>query len=193
MLCRSLSLHFPGVCLIYITVAFTCCVVIPSNLHPCNVHAFLHPTAKKWHHHTPTLETQRPTFFSSTNQQHILHMFYNDDSNNNNNNNNEEDPDLAMEHNNARTSITQFLTQRSIQSFMFLCEQVRDPHTADWVERLLGKTDLLNYHGTGAFNVTKYPTWDAFFTELICQPKTSIIVQAKRRGRGHGGWSKVRI
>ena len=113
--------------------------------------------------------------------------------NNDNNENENEDPEIAMERNIQRTSIQQFLTQRSIQSFMFLCEQVRDPHTADWVERLLGKTDLLNYHGTGAFNVTRFPTWDAFFGELIEQPQTSIIVQAKRRGRGHGGWSKVRI
>ncbi len=96
----------------------------------------------------------------------------------------------AMERNKQRTCIKQFLTQRSIQSFMFLAEQVRDPHTADWIERLLGKTDLLNFHGTGAFDVDRFPTWDAFFKELIQQPKSSIIVQAKRRGRGHGGWSK---
>jgi len=106
-------------------------------------------------------------------------------------NNDNDDPEIAMERNEQRTCIKQFLTQRSIQSFMFLAEQVRDPHTADWVERLLGKSDLLNYHGTGAFDITKYPAWDSFFLELIQQPKTSIIIQAKRRGRGHGGWSKV--
>ena len=106
-------------------------------------------------------------------------------------NNDNDDPEIAMERNIQRTCIKQFLTQRSIQSFMFLAEQVRDPHTADWIERLLGKTDLLNFHGTGAFNVTRFPTWDAFFVELIKEPKTSIIIQAKRRGRGHGGWSKV--
>eukprot|EP00551_Chaetoceros_affinis_P005429 CAMPEP_0203666734 /NCGR_PEP_ID=MMETSP0090-20130426/3733_1 /ASSEMBLY_ACC=CAM_ASM_001088 /TAXON_ID=426623 /ORGANISM="Chaetoceros affinis, Strain CCMP159" /LENGTH=391 /DNA_ID=CAMNT_0050530711 /DNA_START=46 /DNA_END=1221 /DNA_ORIENTATION=- len=105
-------------------------------------------------------------------------------------NNDNDDPEIAMERNEQRTCIKQFLTQRSIQSFMFLAEQVRDPHTADWVERLLGKSDLLNYHGTGAFDITKYPAWDSFFLELIQQPKTSIIIQAKRRGRGHGGWSK---
>lgn len=104
--------------------------------------------------------------------------------------NNNDDYSRAMESNKQRTCIKQFLTQRSIQSFMFLAEQVRDPHTADWVERLLGKTDLLNYHGTGAFNITRFPTWDAFFMELIEQPKSKIIIQAKRRGRGHGGWSK---
>ena len=104
--------------------------------------------------------------------------------------NNNDDYSRAMESNKQRTCIKQFLTQRSIQSFMFLAEQVRDPHTADWIERLLGKTDLLNYHGTGAFNITRFPTWDAFFMELIEQPKSKIIIQAKRRGRGHGGWSK---
>ena len=124
--------------------------------------------------------TPKPSSSSS------LEMIQNNDNDNN-------DPEVAMEHNTQRTCIKQFLTQRSIQSFMFLCEQVRDPHTADWIERLLGKTDLLNFHGTGAFNVTKYPTWDSFFLELMQQPKTSIIIQAKRRGRGHGGWSKVRM
>jgi hypothetical protein len=104
------------------------------------------------------------------------------------NNNDNDDPELAKERNKQRTCVKQFLTQRSIQSFMFLCEQVRDPHTGDWVERLLGSSDLLNFHGTGAFDLTRFPTWDYFFRELIQQPKQIITIQAKRRGRGHGGW-----
>lgn len=100
------------------------------------------------------------------------------------------DDDDAMRHNKQRTCVNQFLTQRSLQNFMFLCEQVRDPHTGNWIEKLLGKTDMLNFHGTGALDVERFPSWDSFFKELIQQPKTSIIVQAKRRGRGHGGWSK---
>jgi len=104
--------------------------------------------------------------------------------------NDNDDPEIAEERNKQRTCIKQFLTQRSIQSFMFLAEQVRDPHTADWVERLLETSDLLNYHGTGAFDITKYPNWDSFFLYLMQQPKSTIIIQAKRRGRGHGGWSK---
>lgn len=104
--------------------------------------------------------------------------------------NDNDDPDIAMERNIQRTCVRNFLTQRSIQSFMFLAEQVRDPHTADWIERLLGQADLLNFHGTGALNFERFPAWDSFFKELIQQPKTTIIVQAKRRGRGHGGWSK---
>jgi hypothetical protein len=109
------------------------------------------------------------------------------------NNNDNNDPEIAEERNNQRTCVKQFLTQRAIQSFMFLCEQVRDPHTGDWVERLIGQRDLLNFHGTGALNVTKYYSWEIFFLDLIAQPKATITIQAKRRGRGHGGWSKVRL
>ena len=50
--------------------------------------------------------------------------------------------------------------------------------------------NLGNYHGTGAINITQYPTWDAVLYDILYQPNTQIIVSAKRRGRGHGGWSK---
>lgn len=46
-----------------------------------------------------------------------------------------------------------------------------------------------NYHGTGAFNLTKWNTWDSILDDMLNQPKSCVIVQAKRRGRGHGGWS----
>jgi hypothetical protein len=46
-----------------------------------------------------------------------------------------------------------------------------------------------SYHGTGAFNLTKWKTWDSILDDMLHQPKDCVIVQAKRRGRGHGGWS----
>ncbi len=96
----------------------------------------------------------------------------------------------AFTHNMRRTCIHQFLTQRSIQSFMFLLTQIRDPHTANWIENMANATNLLEFHGTGAFNLTRYPDWDSIFLDMMERPKSKIILQAKRRGRGHGGWSK---
>jgi len=120
----------------------------------------------------------------------VLHSSFYNNRGNDDENIDPKEAKEAMERNKKRTCIHHFLTQRSIQSFMFLAEQVRDPHTADWIERFLETSDLLNYHGTGAFNMTRFPIWDDFFYDLMQQPKATIIIQAKRRGRGRGGWSK---
>ena len=40
----------------------------------------------------------------------------------------------ALARNKARTDVRNFLTQRAIQSFIFLLDQCRDPHTIAWVE-----------------------------------------------------------
>ena len=92
----------------------------------------------------------------------------------------------------ARTDIRNLLTQRAIQSFLRLCEECRDPHSAKWMtEDFLKTGNLLDYHGTGSRFLEDYGgLWDAPLLALISQPKERIIVSAKRRGRGHGGWSK---
>jgi hypothetical protein len=46
------------------------------------------------------------------------------------------------------------------------------------------------YHGSAAFNLTQYPEWDSMLWELVALPNQVLTVHAKRRGRGHGGWSK---
>eukprot|EP00534_Pseudo-nitzschia_fraudulenta_P015684 CAMPEP_0201248846 /NCGR_PEP_ID=MMETSP0852-20130820/57979_1 /ASSEMBLY_ACC=CAM_ASM_000632 /TAXON_ID=183588 /ORGANISM="Pseudo-nitzschia fraudulenta, Strain WWA7" /LENGTH=392 /DNA_ID=CAMNT_0047547749 /DNA_START=126 /DNA_END=1307 /DNA_ORIENTATION=- len=89
----------------------------------------------------------------------------------------------------SRIDVRNFLTQRSIQSFIFLCEECRDPHSGKWIEDFLGTKNLLAYHGTGASFVTGF-SWDVPLLEILDQPKDVMIVSAKRRGRGHGGWSK---
>lgn len=104
--------------------------------------------------------------------------------------NEEVDRDYAMLQNTKRTCILQFLTQRSLQSFMFLLNDLRDPHTSDWIERFLGANRLIEYHGTGAFNQTKFETWDQYFLDMMKLPKERIIVQARGRYSGHGGGSK---
>jgi len=72
---------------------------------------------------------------------------------------------------------------------MFLCGQVRDPHSAKWIEDFLAANNLLEYHGTGASFMADV-RWDAPLLEMLDQPKDHMIVSAKRRGNGHGGWSK---
>ena len=90
---------------------------------------------------------------------------------------------------NSRIDVRNLLTQRSFQSFMFLCEECRDPHSGRWIEEFLGTKNLLQYHGTGASFVTGVH-WDRPFLEMLEQQNEVMIVSAKRRGRGHGGWSK---
>mmetsp|Transcript_1800 Transcript_1800/g.4002 ORF Transcript_1800/g.4002 Transcript_1800/m.4002 type:complete len:437 (-) Transcript_1800:2866-4176(-) len=99
-------------------------------------------------------------------------------------------PEEIIALNNARLCPKNLLTQRAIQSFIFLCEECRDPHSGVFIEEFLGVKNLGNYHGSAAFNLTKYPMWDSVLYDLMRQPNTKIIVSAKRRGRGHGGWSK---
>jgi hypothetical protein len=47
-----------------------------------------------------------------------------------------------------------------------------------------------SYHGTGAFNLTIWSSWDSILFDMLQQPKDVVIVSARRRGRGHGGGSK---
>jgi len=98
--------------------------------------------------------------------------------------------DEVVAYNNARLCPKLLLTQRAIQSFVYLLEECRDPHSGKWIEDFLGTANLGNYHGSGAINVTRHPAWDSALRDMMEQPNDRMIVSAKRRGRGHGGWSK---
>jgi len=111
-------------------------------------------------------------------------------NNNNNNNNHHRNYEDALAHNQRRTDVRIFLTQRAIQSFMFLLVSTRDPHTVNWFEKTYQCNNLNSYHGTGAFNLTKWTSWDSILADMIRQPPDVVIVSARRRGRGHGGWSR---
>lgn len=93
-------------------------------------------------------------------------------------------------YNNARLCPKLLLTQCAIQSFVYLLEECRDPHSVKWIEDFLGTKNFGDYHGTGAINVTRHRTWDSVLYDMMNQPNTRMIVSAKRSGRGHGGWSK---
>jgi hypothetical protein len=98
---------------------------------------------------------------------------------------------LSRAKNDARTDVRNFLTQRAIQSFMYLCSYLRDPHSGKWIEDFLETRNQLEFHGTGAGYLERMGgTWDAPLLEMIKRPKDVIVVSAKRSGKGHQGWSK---
>lgn len=91
-----------------------------------------------------------------------------------------------------------FITQCSVQSFMFLLKNMRDPQTIIWMENFTqpaihlkkettphalpsgGSADsqLLNYHGLHAMNATLFPNWDSYFSELLEQPQQTFIIES---------------
>jgi hypothetical protein len=80
----------------------------------------------------------------------------------------------------SRTDVRNFLTQRAIQSFLYLLETVRDPHSGIWIEEFLETRNSLEYHGTGAGYIKRFGgTWDAPLFEMCEAPKDVIIVTAK--------------
>jgi len=46
---------------------------------------------------------------------------------------------------------------------------------------------LEHYHGTGAFNLTKFENWDTILRDMLARPADVVIVRNKGRRRG-GGW-----
>uniref|UniRef100_A0A7S3L649 Uncharacterized protein n=1 Tax=Amphora coffeiformis TaxID=265554 RepID=A0A7S3L649_9STRA len=91
-----------------------------------------------------------------------------------------------------------FITQCSLQSFLFLLKSMRDPHTVMWMENFTqpaihlkkepipyglptgGADDsqLLNYHGMHALNTTLFPKWESYFSKLIEQPGEIFIIES---------------
>ena len=58
------------------------------------------------------------------------------------------------------------------------------------IQKTYDFANLESYHGTGALNLTRFDTWDSLFLDLVNQPNSVVIVAARRRGRGHAGWSE---
>lgn len=114
-----------------------------------------------------------------------------------------------------------FITQRCIQSFMYLLASTRDLHSVSWLDEFVqpitinnywdedighkpGSEDtfrandeklgskLLSYHGLSALNTTIFPTWDAFFTTLLEQPKTVLLIKTPGN-LGHRAYSEIDI
>lgn len=101
------------------------------------------------------------------------------------------DEALSRARNDSRTDVRNLLTQRAIQSFIFLCTSVRDPHSGKWIEDFLDAKNQLEFHGTGAAYIEQFGgTWDAPLLAMMERPKDVVVVSAKRSGKGHRGWSK---
>ncbi|GFH61790.1 hypothetical protein CTEN210_18266 [Chaetoceros tenuissimus] len=98
--------------------------------------------------------------------------------------NNSADQNDALQ---KRTCILNFLTQRSIQSFMFLLKEMKDPHSNAWLANFLemDKRVLLSYHGTGCLDLERFSEWNCFFDELLEQPEDVVIVEIPTRGGGN--------
>lgn len=91
----------------------------------------------------------------------------------------------------SRVDVRNLLTQRAIQSFIFLCESLRDPHSGKWIEDFLDAPNQVQFHGTGAGYIEKFGgTWDAPLLAMMEREKDVVVVSAKRSGKGHKGWSK---
>lgn len=116
------------------------------------------------------------------------------------NNNNDDDDDAQRrrnrssgERNDARLDVRNLLTQRAIQSFLFLLETVRDPHSIRWIETFLQTKNQLTYHGTGAGYMDRFGdgSWDAPLRAMLEQPKDVVTFKMKVSGKrgGSQGWS----
>lgn len=46
-----------------------------------------------------------------------------------------------------------------------------------------------SYHGTGAFDIEKFPSWNSLFLELVDRPAETVVVVSKRTRRRHRGWA----
>jgi hypothetical protein len=104
---------------------------------------------------------------------------------------NDSEQERVRRANDSRVDVRNLLTQRAIQSFLYLLTMCRDPHSGKWIEDFLQTRNSLEYHGTGAGYIERFGgTWHGPLSEMTQQPKDVVIVSAKRRGRGHGGWSK---
>jgi hypothetical protein len=107
------------------------------------------------------------------------------------NDNNDDASCFIFAANAARVDVRNLLTQRAIQSFMFLLTTVRDPHSVKWIEDFLDTQNQLDFHGTGAGYLERFGgSWDAPLLAMAQEPKNVIIVRAKRSGAGHRGWSR---
>lgn len=157
-----------------------------------------------WHSNSALSKNALPSIFSYVKPLRLAAI--NDDDNG-------EIIEESEEFSAAAQDLRLFVTQRCIQSFMFLLASMRDLHTVSWLDSFVqpitinnyweedgdlkpGAGDtfrendkrigskLLNYHGLSAVNTTMFPAWDSFFTSLLSQPNTVLkITTPKELGR----------
>jgi len=131
-----------------------------------------------------------------------------------------DDDDISIDETEVQ-DLRSFISQRCIQSFMFLLASTRDLHTVKWLDSFVkpitlnnyweedddykpGAEDaflandkrlgskLLNYHGLAALNTTIFPEWDSFFIHLLEQPDTVLMIKTPV-SLGHREYSEFDI
>jgi len=53
-----------------------------------------------------------------------------------------------------------------------------------------GVRNIGNFHGTGAFNLTEYGTWDSILVDMLGRPSAVVVLKLGNNGRRKGGWSE---
>jgi hypothetical protein len=59
-------------------------------------------------------------------------------------------------------------------------ERQQVPMTSDSTPNSGVNAKSLLYHGLGLLNTTLFPTWDAYFRELLDQPSTTLLIESSR-------------
>jgi len=50
-------------------------------------------------------------------------------------------------------------------------------------QKTLDFSSIDNFHGTGAFNLTKFPEWDSIFLDYIDRPEEVVVIELRNRRR----------
>mmetsp|Transcript_15290 Transcript_15290/g.33158 ORF Transcript_15290/g.33158 Transcript_15290/m.33158 type:complete len:442 (+) Transcript_15290:162-1487(+) len=172
------------------------CILLLA-LPPCS--AFHLPCHRHSNSALPLPQNTLPIVFSDVKHLHLAAK--RDDGHGDISDKNEDREEFSA----AAQDLRLFVTQRCIQSFMFLLASMRDLHTVSWLDSFVqpitinnyweedddlkpGAGDtfrendkrigskLLNYHGLSALNTTMFPTWDSFFTLLLEEPDTILKI-----------------
>jgi hypothetical protein len=57
------------------------------------------------------------------------------------------------------------------------------------LQQILEFEKLDRFHGTGALNLTHFPSWDSFFLQMMTMHTETVVVEAKEKNYRHQGWS----
>ena len=95
-------------------------------------------------------------------------------------------PDPALGADDAIARLDNFLTQRAAQTLMHYYALGRDMVRRDWLENWEGHRGLRRFHGHGGLRV---PAAE-YARGLLVAPPEEVTIALKKRGAGHGGWSK---
>ncbi|GMH97512.1 hypothetical protein TrST_g9260 [Triparma strigata] len=91
--------------------------------------------------------------------------------------------DFTPPHSTHPQTLDSFLHQRTLQTFLFLLKQTRDPHTVRYLETFANCTGLSSYHGLHGVTAE-----NEFYNSLISTPPSTITISARKNQIQ--GWSK---